>query len=345
MADAYGVDPAAISADGPRVTKGDVERHVAGLLAARPTLPPSTSPLPSTGSGSGAVRAVPAARRLARELGLDLATISGSGPGGRIQSKDVEAAAAPVQPPSISSPSTSSGGGGGGGVAVGRVVPLTGMRRTIAQRLTASVQEIPQFTASVTVNMERANQIIADIRTDAGDVGPKVTVTALLVKACAWALARHPGVNASWRETEIVEWGEINVGVAVALDAGLIVPVIRRADGRSLAEIAGDLAGLAERAKANSLKADELAGGTFTISNLGMVGVERFTAIINPPQAAILAVGRTTPRPGVDENGQLVVQPLADLTLTSDHRLIDGALAGRFLADLKGALEHPGRLL
>ncbi len=335
MADAYGVDPTAISADGPRITKGDVERHVAGLLADRPAPPSLSEPV------EGEIRAVPAARRLAREMGVDLAAVSGSGPGGRIQSKDVAAQAqSPIsQSPNLPSPNP----------AIRRIVPLTAMRRTIAARLTASVQQIPQFTASVTVNMERANQIIADIRADGGADGPKVTVTALLIKACAWALARHPAVNASWREdsgkTEIVEWGEINVGVAVALDAGLIVPVIRRADGRTLAEIAGELADLSTRAKANSLKAEDLAGGTFTISNLGMVGVERFTAIINPPQAAILAVGRTLSKPAVDESGQIVVWPQADFALTSDHRIIDGALAGRFLTDLKGALEFPGRLL
>ena len=334
MANAYGVDPAAIPADGPRITKGDVERHVAGLLADRP------APVPVLAANE-AIRAVPAARRLAREMGVDLAAVSGSGPGGRIHSKDVATQAqSPIsQSPTLPSPNP----------AIRRIVPLTAMRRTIAARLTASVQQIPQFTASVTVNMERANQIIADIRADGGADGPKITVTALLIKACAWALARHPAVNASWREesgkTEIVEWGEINVGVAVALEAGLIVPVIRDAGRRTLAELAGDLADLSARAKANGLKPEDLAGGTFTISNLGMVGVERFTAIINPPQAAILAVGRTLSKPAVDESGQIVVRPQADFTLTSDHRIIDGALAGRFLTDLKGALEFPGRLL
>lgn len=342
MADQFGVDPTAIQSNGGRITKEDVERHIADLLAGQP---------PSTDSGGRgeAVRAVPAARRLARELGVDLADISGSGPGGRIQSRDVQAIAqSPItQSPIAQSPIANRPINP---TPVRRTVPLTGMRRTIAQRLTASVQQIPQFTASVDVNMERATRIIADIRSAPGaDDGPKVTVTALLVKACAWALARHPGVNASWQEengkAEIVEWGEINVGVAVALDAGLIVPVIRHADRRSLAEIAGDLADLAGRAKTGKLTPNELAGGTFTISNLGMVGVDRFTAIINPPQAAILAVGRTVPRPVVDQRGQIVVQPQADFTLTADHRLIDGALAGRFLADLRGALEFPGRML
>jgi pyruvate dehydrogenase E2 component (dihydrolipoamide acetyltransferase) len=341
MVDHFGVDPTAIAAAGPRVTKGDVERHIAGLLEDRPAALPSQA---GSRAANGAMRAVPAARRLARELGIDLATVTGSGPDGRIQSKDVEAAQAhsPIsRSPNRPSPDPST-------PAIRRTVPLTGMRRTIAARLTASVQEIPQFTASVTVNMARANQIIADIRADADAHGPKVTVTTLLVKACAWALARHPGVNASWREqdgrAEIVEWDEINVGVAVALEAGLVVPVIRGADGHSLTKIAGMLADLSQRARSNSLKPDDMAGGTFTISNLGMVGVERFTAIINPPQAAILAVGRTVSRPAVDAHGQVVVQPLAELTLTSDHRLIDGALAGRFLTDLKGALEFPGRL-
>lgn len=327
MVEQYGVDADAIPAAGPRITKSDVEAHIARLLAQRPPAPAPDSRL----------RAAPAARRLARELGVDLADVRGSGPEGRIQSRDVTAAAqtapaVPTAPPSEP-------------LAVARRIPLTAMRRAIARRLTASVQQIPQFNVSLHVNMERALQIVADLRGDAtASTSPKVTVTAILIKACAWTLARQPQVNASFGGEEIIEWGEINIGVAVALEAGLVTPVIHHADRRSLTEIAGVLADLAERARARSLKAEELQGGTFTISNLGMVGIERFTAIIDPPQAAILAVGRTQPQPVVDENGQIVVQPLVDFTLTADHRIIDGALAGRFLTDLKGVLEHPGRL-
>ena len=341
MVELYGVDPAAIPASGPRITKSDVERHIARLLADRPSAPPAPGPTAPTSP----LRAVPAARRLARELGVDLAGVQGSGPAGRIQSRDVAqaaqtqpATAPPIQPQTTPAPAA-------GELTIRRSLPLTGTRRPIANRLTASVQQIPQFSASVHVHMARANQIIDDIRADRREGGgPKVTVTGLLVKACAWALARHPALNASFRENAIVEWAEINVGVAVALEAGLVVPVIRNPAQRSLSEIAGELADLAERARSNSLKPADVQGGTFTISNLGMTGVESFTAIINPPQAAILAVGRILLQPVADDNGALSVQPLANFTLTADHRIIDGALAGRFLADLKGALEHPGRL-
>jgi pyruvate dehydrogenase E2 component (dihydrolipoamide acetyltransferase) len=330
MAEHHGVDPSAIPASGPRITKQDVEAYLAQQPAQESAAP---------GANGEAIRAVPAARRLARELGVDLATVQGSGPDGRVQSKDVQQAAhSPAPAPQSPIPSPQS-------PTVRRTVPLTGMRRTIANRLTASVQQIPQFTVSMHANMGRANGLIDDIRSEWREGQPKVTITSLLIKACAWTLARYPQVNASFQENAIVEWGEINMGVAVALEEGLIVPVIRSADRLNLTEIAASLNALADRARAGKLTPDDLQGGTFTISNLGMFGVENFTAIINPPQAAILAVGRTLPQPVVNERGEVEVQPLANLTLTADHRVIDGALAGRFLSELKRALERPGLLM
>jgi pyruvate dehydrogenase E2 component (dihydrolipoamide acetyltransferase) len=230
-----------------------------------------------------------------------------------------------------------------GQLTLRRSVPLTQMRRTIAERLTAAARDIPQFTVSLEVEMSRAQQTIDDARAISAE--PKITLTALLVKACAWTLARHPAVNASFNQDSIQEWADINIGVAAAVEAGLVVPVIRQAGRLSLSEIAAQLNDLGTRAREGKLRPEELRGGTFTISNLGMFGVEHFTAIINPPQAAILAVGRTVKRAIVAEDDQIVVKPMSDLTLTADHRVIDGARAAQFLADLKRVLEHPGALV
>jgi pyruvate dehydrogenase E2 component (dihydrolipoamide acetyltransferase) len=297
----------------------------------------------------GKIRAVPAARRLARELQLDLQAVNGSGPGGRIQSADVRQAAAVAVPPSIPAPvpiepSPAPLVSPAGQPALRRTIPLSSMRRTIAERLTAAARDIPQFTVSLEVEMSRAQQMVDDTRV-AGSEGPRVTLTALLVKACAWVLARQPEVNASFNGDSILEWAEVNIGVAVAVEAGLIVPVIFQAGSLSLPDIAAQLNDLGARAREGKLRPEELRGGTFTISNLGMFGVETFTAIINPPQAAILAVGRTMKRPIVTEDEQIVVKPMASFTLTADHRVIDGAIAGRFLAALKQVLERPGLLL
>lgn len=327
---------------GERLTKADVQ----GYLAAQVTASPQPSPegrksyaSPPLGGIEGGLAAVPAARRLARELGVDLAELTGSGPNGRIQSRDVQQAAArpPVEAQPVAMP---------GHLTARRQVPLTGMRRTIAERLTASVREVPQFTVSVEVNMARAQATVDDLRaTSVAAEGPKVTLTTFLVKACAWALGRHPAVNASLKEGVIYEWAEINVGVAVAVEAGLIVPVLRGADGLTLPALAAQMSDLGQRARAGQLRSEDVQNGTFTISNLGMFGVDHFTAILNPPQAAILAVGRVIKRPVVLADDRIEVQPMADFTLTADHRIVDGAVAGRFLADLKQAVERPGLLL
>ena len=165
------------------------------------------------------------------------------------------------------------------------------------------------------------------------------------MKVCAWALARNPAINAALEGENIVEWAEVNIGVAVAVEEGLIVPVIRQADTLGIWEIAGALSDLTSRAREGQLRPEDVQGGTFTLSNLGMFGVDRFTAILNPPQAAILAVGRVRKRPWVMEDERVEVRPMATLTLTVDHRVADGAVAGRFLDDLQVAVERPGVLL
>jgi pyruvate dehydrogenase E2 component (dihydrolipoamide acetyltransferase) len=368
LAESLGIDLAQVQGTGPRgqVTREDVVAHGAAQQTAT--------------SSDGAVRAVPAARRLARELGVELRQVRGTGPGGRIQSEDIrtfaDAAPAIDHPPfaiphstfaiphstfaiphstfdiphstfdiphstfdiphSTSAPSP----------AIRRLVPLTNIRRTIAERMTASVREAPQFTVSVTADMTRVLAIVEDLRNgDAADNQPRVTLTVLLIKACARALGQHPGANAAYQDGQIAEWDEVNVGVATAVEAGLIVPVIHQADQLGMRAIAARLADLTTRARENRLKIEDLQGGTFTLSNLGMFGIDHFTAILNPPQAAILAVGRVAKKPFVLADDRVEVRPLTTLTLTADHRVLDGVTAAKFLATIQQILEHPGLLL
>jgi pyruvate dehydrogenase E2 component (dihydrolipoamide acetyltransferase) len=325
IAQAHGVDLSAVPGTGPggRVTKADVEAFLAQHAA------------------EGKVKAAPAARRLARELGVDLQQVEGTGPGGRIQSEDVRRAAealrAGVSPEALEAPARP---------AIRRRVPLAGMRRIIAERMSRSVREAPQFTVSIDVEMGRAMAIVEDLAAWAErEGGPRVTLTALLVKACAWALRRHPALNATLEGEEILEWEDVNIGVAVAVPEGLVVPVIPEADRRGVWEIARMLEEKVGRAREGRLRPEDVQGGTFTLSNLGMYGIDRFTAILNPPQAGILAVGRVAKRPVVGEGDEVVVRPVATLTLPADHRVIDGAQAAQFMDDLRWVLERPGILL
>lgn len=278
------------------------------------------------------VRATPAARRLARAQGVDLTAVNGSGPRGRVQAGDVIVKSSPV----VVSPV----------VEEGLVQPVSAMRRTIAERLTRSYKTIPHVTFTVAADMTA----VADLRrrlNERGD-GAKVSVTAVLVKVCAWALGRQPLVNGSWRDDGIQLHEQANVGVAVALDDGLIVPVVQNAAQLGLAAIAEQVQELTARARHGRLQPQDVQGGTFTISNLGMLGVDQFTAIINPPQSAILAVGRTVKQPVVVETAvgdEVVIRPIMKMTLSVDHRIIDGAVAARFLQDVVAALEQPDRLL
>jgi len=325
MAREHGIDLTEVQGTGPegRITRTDVEAAIVAQSRQMPTPPPE-----------GRVPATPAARRLARELGVDLATVDGSGPGGRVQAKDVQRAAAEQQPPAEVV-----------GLRVRRTVRLSTLRRTIAERMVQSAREAPQFTISMDVDMTRSLEMLADIRTQVeARGGPRITQTAWLVHVCAWALRQHPEINASFRDNVIVEWEDINIGVAVAVDEGLVVPVIHGADHLSLENIAERLTDLSRRAREGALRLEDIRGGTFTISNLGMFGVDRFTALLNPPQAVILAVGRVIRRPVVADDGSIVARPMMSLTASADHRVVDGAQVARFLADVRRALEHPGLL-
>lgn len=338
LAESHGLDLSTVTGTGPlgRISREDVEAALAHT--AQGGAPEDRA------AGDEKVRAVPAARRIARELGVDLNEVRGTGPDGRIQSADVIAARRPVPYPQSPVTSVQPAPSAFDAIAVRRVVPLTNIRRTIAERMTASVREAPQFTVSVDADMDRALSVVEDLKARTAEGQAKVTVTAIIVKACAWALRQHPEANASFRDDGIVEWDEVNVGVATAIESGLIVPVVRGADAPGLRRIAAQMADLTSRARAGKLRLEDLQGGTFTVSNLGMLGIDRFTAIVNPPQAAILAVGRIVRRAEVCDE-KIEIRPMASLTLTADHRVLDGAAAARFLATIRSALEHPGLLL
>jgi pyruvate dehydrogenase E2 component (dihydrolipoamide acetyltransferase) len=305
---------------------------------------PRTEPAPErevvdTPAGNGRVKASPLARRLARERGIDLHAVRGSGPEGRIVAEDVERADAGVQP----APSNNLLQAQTGPVPTGEVerVPLSNIRKTIARRLTEAWQ-IPVFQLQASADMTRVNALVARLRERDPDV--RVTVTDVLAKVCAQALMRHREVNAEFTADAILLHPSANVGLAVAAPQGLVVPVIHSAERLSLTEIARVRADLVGRAREAKLRAEDLEGGTFTISNLGMYAVESFTAVLNPPQAAIVAVGATEERV-VPVGGETAVRPMITLTATFDHRAVDGAPAAAFLHTLKESLEDPGLAL
>ena len=281
----------------------------------------------------GRVKASPLARRIARERGIELSSLSGTGPEGRIVAEDVERAeAGAAQTPSTAAP-----------VSSGEVErrELTSIRKTIARRLTEA-WEIPVFQLQASVDMSRANALLARLRED--EAGPKATVTDVLTKVCAAALIRHREVNAQWTDDAILLFPTANIAIAVAAPQGLVVPVIRGAERLRLAEIAAARADVVSRAREGKLQRSDLEDGTFTISNLGMYRVESFTAVLNPPQAAIIAVGATEER-AVALDGEVVVRPTLTLSATFDHRAVDGAPAANFLQTVKELLEEPGLML
>jgi len=283
---------------------------------------------------NGRVKASPLARRIARERGVDLRAIRGTGPDGRIVAEDVERAQAlPVAAGPAPAPP----------VPVGEVErrALSRVRRTIARRLTQA-WTVPAFMLTVQIDMTRANELVAGQRELHPEV--RVTVTDVLTKVCARALMRHRDLNVQYGDDELLVFPNADVGIAVAAPAGLVVPVVRSAERLTIAEIAAVRADLVGRAREGSLRAEDLDGGTFTISNLGMYGVDEFIAVLNPPQASILAVGATR-ETVVPRDGELDVVPLLSATLTCDHRAVDGATGAEFLQTVKVFLEDPGLAL
>ncbi|MCY4544462.1 MAG: dihydrolipoamide acetyltransferase family protein [Gemmatimonadetes bacterium] len=304
----------------------------------------------------GRVKISPKARRHARDLGVDIGNIAGTGPSGRIVFSDVEAfaaqaaaaptpAAATATPAMASAPATAPVPSGPGSKRVQRRAPLSGLRKVAATRLAESASTIPHFYLTMDVDMTRLTGLREQLIAYGEKRGlARVSVNDLIIKAAGIALRSFPAVNASLEGGDIVEYADVNVGFAVALDDGLVVPVVASADQKSVFEIAALTSALGEKARAQGLGPADYGYGTFTISNLGMFGVDQFTAIINPPEAAILAVGRVKDAP-VAVDGKVEIKAMMSITLSSDHRLIDGAVAGRFLSHLREVLEQPLELL
>ena len=328
------------AAPAPEPTVAPVETSPAETPVAQPRVEPvETSPsstAPAADSG-GRQFVSPLVRRLARERGLDLSAVVGSGPGGRIVRRDIEGlAATPATPaaPAAAVPAAPA-------PASTTEIPHTGMRRAIARRLTESKSTVPHFYLVADCRVDR----LVSLRAEINETSPvKISVNDLVLKAAAAAFLDVPDANATWGETAVTRYSTVDMSVAVSIEGGLVTPVLRSVERMTLTEIATTVADLAERARAGRLKQHELEGGSFAVSNLGMYGITEFSAIINPPQSAILAVGRATQQ-AVVVDGALAVGTVMTVTLSADHRVLDGALAAQWLAAFVNRIENPVGML
>ena len=323
-------EPAAASAPAP-------VSHAAPVPAQPSANPVATASLNATAPSDARLKASPLARSLASEYGLSIASIQGTGDGGRITKSDVERSLtlATVEPNAVSAAAVSY-------PSSGYVdTPVSQMRKTIAKRLAESKFTAPHFYLTIAVDMSAATAARAEINKE-GDV--KISYNDLVVKSVAKALKKHPAVNSAWMGDSVRTNFDVHVGIAVAVEDGLLVPVVRHADAKGLAEISAEVRGFAMKAKEKKLQPSDWSGNTFTISNLGMFGIEEFTAIINPPDAAILAVGGVQDVPVV-KNGQVQAGQVMKMTLSCDHRVIDGVTGAAFLNTVKGYLERPLSLI
>lgn len=341
---------AILAGDGEKV---DGKKAAAAQAATAPVAPAAPPPAESKAPAqpAGRIKVSPVARKMAEQAGLDLAALRGSGPDGRITERDVEAAlekkpaaapaapAAPARPvaPAAPAPTAATVPMAGGSK------PLNRMRQAIARRMAESKQSAPHFYVTVDIDMTNALQLREQLNALATDE-EKLSVNDLIVAAVARTLRLHPAFNASFQGDHLQMHEDINIGIAVALEDGLIVPVLHDADRKSLKAIAAESKGLAERARANKLRQEDLSGATFSTSNLGMFGVSEFIAIINPPESAILATGTATKQPIV-VNDEIKIAPVMKATLSVDHRVAGGAEAGLFMQDYKKLLENPVNLL
>jgi pyruvate dehydrogenase E2 component (dihydrolipoamide acetyltransferase) len=330
-----GAEAAAMPAARPAATPTPPSAPPVSVI--RPAVVPSAPTAAPAGGGQGApggrVKASPLAKKIAAQTGVDLKLIQGSGPGGRIIRRDVEAFGSVGTPAAM--PAAVAG-------AEFEDVPLSAMRAAIARRMPLSKAPVPHFYVTSEVAMDRAWELREQLNALEGQ--PKISVNDLVIRACALTLLKHPGVNASFQGDAIRVYHRAHIGIAVALEEGLITPVLRDCHAKPLAQIAVESRDLAERARSRKLRAQELSGATFSISNLGMFDVAEFSAIINPPEGAILAVGSVRRVPVVDDTGLGVGRRMM-LTISCDHRVMDGAMGARFLQDVKRLLEEPLRLL
>jgi pyruvate dehydrogenase E2 component (dihydrolipoamide acetyltransferase) len=343
--------PAAPAAAPPAAKPAAAAAPAAAPAPAAPKPAPAAAPAPQPAAASGSARifASPLAKRIAADKGLDLSRIKGSGPNGRIVKADVESAkpGAPAAAPAAAPAPRAAPPAGAQPVFVApgdTRVPHTSIRKVIARRMLESKQTVPHFYLTVDLEIDALLAARQAINAVAEKRGAKVSVNDMMIKACAKALRDHPDCNASWTEDEMIQYGAIDISVAVATDRGLITPIVRSADMKGLAQIATEMKDLAARAKTGKLKLDEFQGGGFTISNLGMFGIQSFSAIINPPQAMILAVGAGEER-AVVRKGQMVVRNMMSCTLAVDHRVVDGAMGAQFLQTLRAYVEQPAAML
>ena len=309
--------------------------------------PVAVAPVAAAPSAGGRIKASPLAKRVARELGIDLARVVGSGPGGRIIEKDVSAAAAapaaapmPVAaaPPLAPAPAVPD-------MAAGQVIPLDGVRRVIAERMQQSLQGSAQVTLVAEADARRFHELRTELASrHESALGFRISYNDLLIRICAHALREHPRANSSLEGDAIRLHDVVNVGLAIEAGGDLVVANVKHADRKSLVEIATDLRGLVDRAQANKLDLDDITGGTFTISNLGVYGIDAFTPVLNPPESAILGVGALREK-AVARDGEVAAELSMTLSLTFDHRIIDGAPAARFLARIRELIEQPYLLL
>lgn len=302
---------------------------------------PKTEDIATSSTDGERVKASPLAKKMAAEKGIDISAVKGTGDGGRIVKRDVEEFNPQAAPAKSSQPQTASVPVAALGEEGHTDIPLSQMRKVIAQRLSESKFTAPHFYLRMTVTMDK----VMESRKAINEVAPvKISFNDIIIKAAAMALRKHPEVNSSWMGESIRQHKHIHIGNAVAIDDGLIVPVIKFADQKSLSQIADESKKLSDRARNKKLQPQEFTGNTFTISNLGMMDIDEFTAIINPPDACILAVGKIAETPVV-ENGAIVIRNLLKLTLSCDHRVVDGAVGAKFLQTLKVYLENPVMML
>jgi pyruvate dehydrogenase E2 component (dihydrolipoamide acetyltransferase) len=353
---AAGEEPSDAKAAEPAAADPDAaEPSPAEQPAERPDPEPATARAPAPTNGGERIKASPVARRIAGELGVELATLEGSGPGGRVVKADVEAAAGngspaaaeapPATPPDEpepeqAAPAAPAAPGDAGVKGAPEVVELTRLQRTVSRRMAESKATAPDFSLEAEVDMTLCIELRQRLKESAGS-GPVPSYNDMIVKAVGLAAREHPKVNGAYRDGAFELYPEVNVGVAVAAQDALVVPVVRGADQKSLGEIARRARGLIEKVRDGSITPPELSGATITVSNLGMYGIDRFTAIINPPQAAIVAVGALKKKPAVDDRGRVVARDLMTLTMACDHRILYGADGAEFLARVRELLEQP----
>jgi len=332
------VDGDGAAAPVPKSAPAPEQRARSAVRSAPASAP---QPTPIAPADATRVKASPLAKRIAKDAGVDLKLVHGSGPGGRVIKRDVEqapTAAVATTAPAVQRPAY------GAQRTPYEDVPLTQIRKTIAKRLAASIGPIPHFFLTTEVDMERGAEAREALNKQLGEEGGKISFNDIIIKAVALALVQHRACNAWFQEDHIRYWNEVHIGMAVAIEDGLITPVIRNADMKSLREIAAESRELAGRARNRRLKPEEYTGATFSVSNLGMFDIDQFTAVINPPEAGIVAIGSIVAKP-VAEGDRVVVRRRLRLTMSCDHRVIDGATGAVFLKTLKQMLENPLAML